>query len=87
MYCSSFSLLYTHGAHTHAVLFVGPVFILAEKICWYSTPSTGKTGSAGYLPVDKTLPRSEGLYKKHKNWRETEVVNFWYSSSEETCSN
>jgi hypothetical protein len=50
-------------------------------------PSPGKTGSAGYLPVDKTLPRSEGLYKKHKNWRETEVVNFWYSSSEETCSN
>jgi len=27
-------------------------------------PSAGKTGSEYYLPVDKTLPHSEGLYKK-----------------------
>ena len=47
----------------------------------------GKTRSANYLPVDKTYPLSEGLSKKHKKWREMEVVKLWNSSSKETCSN
>ncbi len=50
-------------------------------------PSAGKTGSENYLPVDKTFSHQEGLYKKHKKWRDMEVVNFWHSSSGETCSN
>jgi hypothetical protein len=50
-------------------------------------PRAGKTGSVDYLPVDKTFSRSGGLCKKHKKWREMKVVNFWHSSSGETCSN
>ncbi len=63
--------------------------LLSEMVQFHKTPYTraGKTGSVNYLPMDKNLPHSGGLCKKHKKWRETKVVNFWHSSSGETCSN
>ncbi len=61
-------------------------FLTAES-CKTPYPGAGKTGSDDYLPVDKSFSLSEGIYRKHKKWREMEVVNHWYSSSGETCSN